>query len=66
MEMTVSDLCVQLQSLAHEGYALHGVELLSKCDHCSNDTILENPVSEIVRSEESHSVKLIFKNKKGE
>lgn len=64
--MTVTDLCSQLQSLAHEGYALHGVELLSECDHCSNDTVLENPVLEIVKSEESHSIKLIFRNKKGE
>lgn len=64
--MTVSDLCGQLQSLAHEGYALHGVEILSECDHCSNDAVLDDPVLEIVKSEESHSVKLIFKNKKEE
>jgi len=64
--MTVQELCGKLQSAAHEGYALHGVELLSECDHCSNDTVLDDPVLEIVKSEESHSVKLIFRNKKGE
>ena len=61
--MTVVELCSQLQNLAHQGYAIHAVELSTECDNCSSDVILDNPEMEIIKSEDNHSVKLLFRNK---
>lgn len=60
--MTVVELCNQLQSLAHQGYAIHAVELITECNDCSSEIILDNPSLEILKSEDNHSVKLLFKN----
>ncbi len=60
--MTVVELCNQLQNLAHQGYAIHSIELLTECDNCSSDVVLDNPSLEILKSEDNHSVKLLFKN----
>ncbi len=62
-QLTVADLCSQLQSIAHEGYAIHAIELLVECDKCSSDLVLDNPKLEILKAEDSHSVKLLFRNK---
>ncbi len=62
-QMTVADLCSQLQSLAHDGYAIHAIELLTECNCCSSDVILDNPSLEILKSEDNKSVKLLFRNK---
>lgn len=62
-QLTVADLCSQLQSIAHDGYAIHAIELLVECDKCSSDITLDNPRLEILKSENSHSVKLLFRNK---
>ena len=61
MRMTVTDLCSQLQSLAHEGYAIHAIELLTECDNCTSDIILDNPTLEILKSDKK-TVKLLFRN----
>lgn len=60
--MTVVELCSQLQNLAHQGYAIHAVELITKGDDCSSEITLDNPSLEILKSEDNHSVKLLFKN----
>ena len=61
--MTVVELCNQLQNLAHQGYAIYAVELSTECDNCSSDVVLDNPEMEIIKSEDNHSVKLLFRNK---
>jgi len=61
MRMTVTDLCSQLQSLAHEGYAIHAIELLTECDNCTSDITLDNPTLEIIKSDKK-TVKLLFRN----
>lgn len=61
MRMTVTDLCSQLQSLAHEGYAIHAIELLTECDNCTSDITLDNPMLEIIKSDKK-TVKLLFRN----
>ena len=59
---TVADLLNALQGVANDGFNIHGIELLTECDHCSSDIILDAPTLEILRSEDSHSVKLLFRN----
>lgn len=61
--MTVTELCSKLQTLAHQGYAIHAIELLTECDSCSSDIVLDNPDLEILESEDNKSVKLLFRNK---
>lgn len=60
--MTVVELCNQLQNLAHQGYAIHAIELLTECNNCSSDVVLDDPLLEIIKSKDNHSVKLLFKN----
>ena len=62
-EMTVAQLCSQLQSLAHDGYAIHAIEILTECDNCASDIVLDNPSLEILKAEDNHSVKLLFRNR---
>lgn len=61
--MTVAQLCSQLQSLAHDGYAVHAIEIATECDNCTSDIILDNPILEIIKAEDNHSVKLLFRNR---
>jgi hypothetical protein len=35
--------------------------VLAECEHCCNDLILSAPTLEILRSEDNHSVKLLFR-----
>lgn len=62
-QLTVSELCSKLQTLANEGYAVHAIELLTECDNCTSDIILDNPQIEILKAEDKHTVKLLFRNK---
>lgn len=59
--MTVAELCGRLQSLANEGYGIHAVELLTECDSCTSDVVVDNPRLEILRSDKG-TVKLLFRN----
>lgn len=56
--MTVANLCSQLQSLAHEGYAIHALEIVTETGDYK--VTLNNPTLEIKKTD--HSVNLIFKN----
>lgn len=56
--MTVANLCSQLQSLAHEGYAIHALEIVTEMGDYK--VTLNNPTLEIKKAD--HSVNLIFKN----
>lgn len=58
---TVADLLNALQSVANEGYNIHAIELATECEHCCNDLTLSAPTLEILRSEDNHSVKLLFR-----
>lgn len=58
--MTVSELCSKLQTLAHQGYAIHEIELTTECESCSSDVTLFNPSLEVMETSEK-TVKLIFK-----
>lgn len=60
--MTVTELCTMLQGVAHEGYGIHAIELLTECENCTSDIILDNPTLEILKSEDQKTVKLLFKN----
>jgi len=46
-KLTISELCSQLQSLAHEGYAMHEIEVHTCCDGCESDIIINEPVFDI-------------------
>ena len=45
--ITISDLCSKLQSLAHEGYAMHEIEVHTCCDGCESDVVMKDPVFDI-------------------
>jgi hypothetical protein len=47
MKVTISELCDKLQFLAHEGYAMHGIEVHTCCDGCESDIIIKDPDFEI-------------------
>lgn len=59
---TVADLLGALQSVANEGFNIHAIEVLTECEHCCNDLTLSVPTLEILMSEDTHSVKLLFRN----
>ena len=59
---TVADLLGALQCVANEGFNIHAIEVLTECEHCCNDLTLSAPTLEVLRSEDNHSVKLLFKN----
>lgn len=59
---TVADLLGALQRVANEGFNIHAIEVLTECEHCCNDLTLSAPTLEVLRSEDNHSVKLLFKN----
>ena len=50
----------ELQMLANEGYALHDVEIHSRCGDCDSDVVIENPELVIIRDNENKTVKLKF------
>jgi hypothetical protein len=58
---TVADLLGALQGIANEGLNIHAVELLTECGHCSSDVIMVAPTLEILKAEDNHSVKLLFR-----
>lgn len=58
---TVADLLNALQGVANEGFNIHAIEVLAECEHCCNDLTLSAPTLEILRSEDNHSVKLLFR-----
>lgn len=58
----VADLLGALQSVANEGFNIHVIEVLTECEHCCNDLTLSAPTLEILMSEDTHSVKLLFRN----
>lgn len=47
MKLTVSELCSRLQYLAHEGYAMHEIEVHTCCDGCESDVVIKEPVFDI-------------------
>lgn len=63
MELELSKFVTQLQSLAHDGYALHKIVIHSKCDSCEADTILTDPDVTLKIDETTKSVILKFENK---
>ena len=60
---TVADLESACQLAANAGLAVHAIEVLTECDHCASDIVLDNPVLEIIKAEDNHSVKLLFRNR---
>ena len=60
--MTMGELINKLQTYSHEGYAIHSIELISKCENCSSDVILDDPKLKMIVAEDNN-IKLIFKNK---
>ena len=46
-KITISELCSKLQSLAHEGYAMHEIEVHTCCDGCESDVVIKDPVFDI-------------------
>ncbi len=60
---TIADLESACQLAANAGLAIHAIEVSTECNHCSSDIVLDNPVLEIIKSEDNNSVKLLFKNK---
>ena len=45
--ITISDLCSKLQSLAHDGYAMHEIEVHTCCDGCESDVVMKDPLFDI-------------------
>ena len=45
--ITISELCSKLQSLAHDGYAMHEIEVHTCCDGCESDVVMKDPLFEI-------------------
>ena len=45
--ITISELCSKLQSLAHEGYAMHEIEVHTCCDGCESDVVMKDPLFDI-------------------
>ena len=58
--MELVELSNGLQSVAHEGYALHDIEIHTKCHGCLSDITIENPELEIIRDEKTKTIKLRF------
>lgn len=56
--MTVAGLCSQLQSLAHDGYAIHTLRIVTETGDYKVE--LNNPTLEIKKKD--HSVNLVFRN----
>lgn len=46
-KITISELCSKLQSLAHEGYAMHEIEVHTCCGGCESDVVIKDPVFDI-------------------
>ncbi len=46
-KITISELCNKLQSLAHEGYAMHEIEVHTSCDGCESDIVIKSPVFDL-------------------
>ena len=46
-KITISELCSKLQSLAHEGYAMHEIEVHTCCDGCESDVVIKDPVFDL-------------------
>ena len=61
--MELAKMTCQLQNYAHEGYALHGVEIHSTCHNCDTDIIIEDPDLQIEVDEKTKSIKLKFSKK---
>lgn len=45
--ITISELCSKLQSLAHEGYAMHEIEVHTCCGGCESDVVIKDPLFDI-------------------
>lgn len=61
MKLTVSELCSKLQYLAHEGYAMHEIEVHTCCDGCESDIFIKNPSFDI-RVLKDNTARLIISN----
>ncbi len=59
-KLKLVDLVTSLQTLAHSGYALHEVEVHTKCHGCENDVILQDPEFKIQIDSKTHSLRISF------
>lgn len=60
-DLTVAELCSKLQSLAHEGYAIHTIEMHTTCNDCESKIILVNPKIDFI-VQDSKTVRMILHN----
>lgn len=58
--MKLVDLVTHLQTLAHSGYAIHEVEVHTKCHGCESDILLQDPEFNISIDSKSHSLRISF------
>lgn len=61
--MTLTEFTDAFQMLAHQGYALHDVEIHSKCSDCDSDVIITEPDFTIIKDEENKTIKIKFDSK---
>jgi len=61
--MTLTEFTDTLQLLAHQGYALHDVEIHSKCSDCDSDIIISEPEFTITKDEKNKTIKIKFNSK---
>lgn len=60
-DLTVADLCSKLQALAHEGYAIHTIEMHTTCNDCESKIILSNPKIDFI-IQDTKTVKMVLHN----
>ena len=64
-KITISELCNKLQSLAHEGYAMHEIEVHTSCDGCESDIVIKSPVFDL-KILTDKTAKLVISNENSE
>lgn len=60
MNLELKSFVGKLQTLAHEGYALHKVAVRSKCNKCETNATLIDPAIDIQIDESTKTVILSF------
>lgn len=61
MNLDLGSFVEKLQSLAHEGYALHNIAVCSRCNNCETHTTLVDPDIDIQVDEATKTIVLKFK-----
>lgn len=58
--MNLTKLTSTLQGLAHEGYAVHDIEIHAHCKDCDSVTVVKDPEVLIERDNETKTIRLKF------